>query len=54
MNMDVFNFDLCDLPEKKVIEGLCLSYDMLRCCCLETMETCLAEPKASGNSDENN
>ena len=52
--MEVFNFDLCDLSEKKVIEGLCLSYDMLRCCCLETMEACLAEPIASENGEKKN
>ena len=47
MNLDIFNFELCDLPEKQVIEGLCLSYDLLRGCCLETMRGCLAEPPGS-------
>lgn len=47
MNMEVFDFEKCEMPEKKVIEGLCLSYDMLRCNCLETMETCLAAPEGT-------
>lgn len=46
MDIEVFDFALCDLPEKQVIEGLCLSYDILRGCCLETMTVCLAEPKS--------
>ena len=52
MNIEVFDFDLCDLPQKQVIEGLCLSYDMLRGCCLETMAACLAEPKVFDKSGE--
>ena len=30
----------CDRAEKEVIEGLCLSYDMLKGICLETMQEC--------------
>jgi len=45
MDMDRFDFELCDLPEKQVVEGLCLSYDLLRGFCLETMGACLAAPR---------
>lgn len=34
-------FDLCQRPEKKVVEGLCLSYDLLRGLCMETEEPCI-------------
>ena len=33
----------CDLAEKEIVEGLCLSYDLVRGVCLETMEPCVAE-----------
>jgi hypothetical protein len=32
----------CDHAEKEVIEGLCLSYDLVKGVCLETMEPCVA------------
>lgn len=32
----------CDRTEKEVIEGLCLSYDLVKGLCLETMEPCVA------------
>jgi len=40
--MNLINIDVakCDREEKEVIEGICLSYDMLRGLCLETMKPC--------------
>jgi len=52
MDMEIFDFALCDLSEKQVIEGLCLSYDILRGCCLETMAECFAGPKTSEKAAE--
>ncbi|MGW8312856.1 MAG: hypothetical protein ACWGOL_06470 [Desulfuromonadales bacterium] len=45
--MILMNFDVsrCDRPEKEVVEGVCLSLDMVREICLETMERCVALQK---------
>jgi hypothetical protein len=42
--MDFAKIDttMCDRAEKEVIEGLCLSYDMVKGICLETMQECEA------------
>lgn len=48
MDLRLIAVDQCRLPQKKVIEGLCLSYDMLRELCLETMGPC---PGPSENPD---
>lgn len=42
--MNLVNIDTskCDRDDKEVIEGICLSYDMVRGICLETMEVCVA------------
>lgn len=42
--MNLMNIDTskCDCEEKEVIEGICLSYDMVRGLCLETMQECVA------------
>lgn len=47
VNMILMNFDVsrCDRPEKEVVEGVCLSLDMVREICLETMERCVALQK---------
>jgi hypothetical protein len=37
-----------DRAEKEVVEGVCLSYDMLKGVCLETMQDC----EAMQESDE--
>ena len=42
MNLRSIDVRKCDRPEKEVIEGLCLSYDMVRALCLETMGPCVA------------
>ena len=42
MNLQCIDVSKCQRPEKKVSEGLCLSYDLLRRLCLETMEPCVA------------
>jgi hypothetical protein len=46
--MDLVNIDpsKCNRDDKEVIEGLCLSYDMVRGICLETMEECVASMKS--------
>lgn len=40
--MNLINIDTskCQREEKEVIEGICLSYDMVKGVCLETMEKC--------------
>lgn len=42
MNLQCIDVSKCQRPQKKVSEGLCLSYDLLRGLCLETMEPCVA------------
>ena len=46
--MDLVNIDpsKCNRDDKEVIEGICLSYDMVRGICLETMEECIASMKS--------
>ena len=34
----------CKREEREVVEGICLSYDMIKGVCLETMEACKAMP----------
>jgi hypothetical protein len=45
--MSVVNIDTskCNRNDKEVIEGICLSYDMVKGLCLETMEECIAAHK---------
>jgi uncharacterized lipoprotein YehR (DUF1307 family) len=42
--MNLINIDAtqCDRSEKEVVEGVCLSFDMMKGICLETMEKCVA------------
>jgi hypothetical protein len=42
--MDLVNIDpsKCNRDDKEVIEGICISYDMVKGICLETMEECVA------------
>ena len=49
MTMNHIDVSKCDRAEKEVIEGFCLSYDMVRGICLETMEKCTAERKSEEN-----
>lgn len=44
MNLKSMDTSTCDRTEKVVVEGLCLSYDMVRGICLETMQECEAVP----------
>lgn len=48
--MDLQHLDVskCQHPRKHVSEGLCLSYDLLRGLCLETMKPCAALGDAPG------
>lgn len=45
--MNLWNIDVsqCERDDKEVIEGICLSYDMIKGICLETMEACVAAQK---------
>jgi len=45
--MNLMNIDTskCVRAEKEVVEGICLSYDMLKGICLETMQACDAIEK---------
>ncbi len=45
--MNVVNIDTskCNRDDKEVIEGICLSYDMVKGLCMETMEECVAAQK---------
>jgi len=42
MNLQSIDVSKCQRSEKEVSEGLCLSYDLLRGLCLETMGPCVA------------
>lgn len=42
MQLTPIDTDKCRREEKEVIEGICLSYDMIRGICLETMTDCEA------------
>lgn len=48
MNLNNVDTSKCKRDEKEVVEGLCLSYDMIKGVCLETMEEC----DAMHDSDE--
>jgi hypothetical protein len=42
MNLISIDTSKCKREEKEVVEGFCLSYDMIKGVCLETMEVCEA------------
>ena len=42
MNFNNIDTSKCKREEKEVVEGFCLSYDMVKGVCLETMEACEA------------
>jgi hypothetical protein len=42
MNLQSIDVRKCQRSEKEVCEGLCLSFDLLRGLCLETMSPCMA------------
>jgi hypothetical protein len=45
MKLISFDASKCEREEKEVVEGVCLSYDMLKGVCLETMEACDVIPE---------
>jgi hypothetical protein len=45
MNLTNIDTTKCDRDDKEVIEGICLSYDMVKGICLETLEECVAAEK---------
>jgi hypothetical protein len=45
MNLNYVDTTKCERAEKEVIEGICLSYDMVKGLCLETMQECDATQK---------
>jgi len=52
MDVNGFDYDRCILEEKQVVEGLCISYDLLRGLCLETQEVCQAMVDATDASTD--
>jgi hypothetical protein len=42
MNLQSIDVRRCQRPEKEVSEGLCLSYDLVKGLCLETLAPCVA------------
>lgn len=40
MNLDTIDKPGCERAEKEIIEGFCLSYDLVKGVCLETLEPC--------------
>ncbi len=46
MNKNQIDVEKCDRADKEVIEGFCLSYDMVKGICLETMNKCKAMCKS--------
>jgi hypothetical protein len=45
MNLMSIDTSKCERAEKEVVEGICLSFDMMKGICLETMQECDAIPK---------
>lgn len=45
MNLVTIDEAKCDHVEKEIVEGLCLSYDMIKGVCMETLEPCVALPE---------
>ncbi len=45
MNLGNVDPSKCERAEKEVVEGICLSYDMMKGICLETMQECDATQK---------
>ena len=45
MNLENIDVSKCERAEKEVVEGLCLSYDMINEICLETRQECDAMQK---------
>ena len=45
MQLNPIDTSKCRREEKEVVEGICLSYDMIRGICLETMNGCEALPE---------
>lgn len=43
MNLRGIDVSRCNRPEKVEIEGFCLSFDLMRGLCLETMGPCVAQ-----------
>ena len=41
----------CTREDKEVVEGLCLSFDMVKGLCLETMLECMAFTECIDDSD---
>jgi len=46
MTLIIIDTSKCKREEKEVVEGFCLSYDMIKGLCLETMEPCEAIPES--------
>lgn len=42
MNLQIIDTSKCERSEKEEVEGFCLSYDMVKGLCLETMRPCEA------------
>jgi len=42
MNLGNIDVNRCKRADKEVVEGICLSFDMVKELCLETMERCIA------------
>ena len=52
MTDEIVDFNRCQMNEKEVIEGLCLSFDLLRGLCMETGALCEAQQETNGKSDD--
>ena len=53
MNLQSIDVSRCQRPEKEVNEGLCLSYDLVKGLCLETLTPCVALIHKSNLEEEN-
>ena len=51
MNLEGFDEARCDCTEKVIIEGICLSFDLLRQVCLETGHRCVALERPFSSDD---
>jgi len=51
MNLEGFDEARCECTEKVIIEGICLSFDLLRQVCLETGHRCVALERPFSSDD---
>ncbi len=52
MTNELDDFSSCEMNEKEVVEGLCLSFDLLRRICMETGTPCKTQQEPTQTTAE--